>query len=714
MPSWSDRFNDAVRTGFATPVLVLAMLFMVMIPLHPVVLDIFFSFNIALAIVVMLTVVYAARPLEFSVFPTVLLVATLLRLSLNVASTRVVLLDGHTGTGAAGRVIEAFGSFVIGGNYAVGIVVFAILVIINFVVVTKGAGRISEVSARFTLDAMPGKQMAIDADLNAGVITQEDAKTRRSEVAQEADFYGAMDGASKFVRGDAVAGILILLINLLGGLAIGLAQHDLTLAEAVQFYALLTIGDGLVAQIPSLLLSAAAAIIVTRVSASHDLGQRVQHQLFGNRRVVDVTAIIVGALGLLPGMPNFAFLSLAIGLGAFSWYLHRGEPEEETSEVVEEPTVDAPALEVSWDDVAEPDRLQLEIGYRLIPLVSDSHGGELVNKVKSVRKRLTTELGFLVPMVHIRDDLELESNSYRLLAQGVVVGEGEIYPGMQLAMDPSGSAPSLQGVSARDPVYGLDAIWIDDATRAQAESLGYMVVDGASVITTHLDKVVRDFAHEMLSHNDTQQLLDRVAERSPKLVQELVPEKLSIGTVTRVFQNLLLEGVPLTRATSVVETLAEHAEKSQDPDVLTAKVRETLGKFIVQQINGLREELQVVVLDAGLDRLLHQSIQTANQAGGSGRPGVDANTLRALEEGLGSTSEQLKRSAEPIVVLTADEIRPLVSQIARRIDSELRVLAIAEIPDNQNLRAVERIGAMATTPDSGESLDAPVPVGAPA
>ena len=516
-------------SGLGAPVLLMMMLAMIVLPLPAIALDMFFTFNIALALVVLLAAIYSSRPLDFAVFPTVLLITTLLRLALNVASTRVVLMEGHTGTDAAGQVIEAFGAFVIGGSYAVGLVVFGILVIINFVVVTKGAGRISEVSARFTLDAMPGKQMAIDADLNAGIITQDEARTRRAEVTQEADFYGAMDGASKFVRGDAVAGILILIINLLGGLAIGMLQHGLAFSDAVRLYALLTIGDGLVAQIPSLVLSSSAALMVTRVSSAQDMGRQIIGQLFDNPRALAVTAGVVGSIGLVPGMPNLTFLLFAGLAGWGAWWLHQRQLARQELPARAPVESEAPSPDLSWDDVEPVDPLGLEVGYRLIPLVDEDQNGELMTRIKGVRRKLTQDLGFLIPAVHIRDNLDLQPNGYRLSLLGVTVGEAEVFPDGELAINPGEVFGEIPGQKTVDPVFGLEAVWIDRLERDTAETNGYTVVDASTVIATHLSQILQLHANELLGHEEVQQLLDKLSVTSPKLVEDLVPKVLPLG-----------------------------------------------------------------------------------------------------------------------------------------------------------------------------------------
>ena len=546
----------------AIPLLLLLLLALMTVPVPPLLLDVSFTFNITLALVVLLVAVYVMRPLEFAAFPTILLVATLLRLALNVASTRVVLLDGHAGGGSAGQVIEAFGEVLVGGNYVVGLIVFIILVIINFVVVTKGAGRISEVSARFTLDAMPGKQMAIDADLNAGVIDQEQAKTRREEVAQEADFYGAMDGASKFVRGDAVAGILILIINIVGGLTIGMAQHDLAFSEALENYTLLTIGDGLVAQIPSLLLSTAAAIIVTRVNSEQDMGQQVMQQMFSQPKALAVAAGILFTLGVVPGMPHFVFITLALFAAAGAWMIYRkteaeaAAPKEKDAAEVNEQREDL-AEDVSWDDVTPVDTLSLEVGYKLIPMVDKNQTGDLLARIRGVRKKLSQDLGFLVPSIHIRDNLDLLPNMYRFSIAGVVMAEGEIHVGKMLAINPGEVFGTLNGAETQDPAFGLPAVWIEEDSRDNAQTLGYTVVDASTVVATHVNQVMLDNAAELLGHDEVQHLIGLVGESSPKLVEQLIPEAISLSGLLRILQNLLREKIPIRDIRTIAECLAD-------------------------------------------------------------------------------------------------------------------------------------------------------------
>ena len=688
-----NSLKSVSRTGLGAPVLMMMMMAMIVIPLAPFALDVMFSFNISLALIVLLVTVYTKRPLDFTLFPTVLLVTTLLRLALNVASTRVVLLDGHTGTDAAGQVIKAFGDFVVGGNYAVGLVVFLILVIINFVVITKGATRISEVSARFTLDAMPGKQMAIDADLNAGLIDQDEARRRRTEISSEAEFYGSMDGASKFVRGDAVAGILILLINIIGGLAIGLLQHDLTFAQAARNYTLLTIGDGLVAQIPALLLSTAAGIIITRVSSSQDMGEQVLRQLFNNPKSLAVTAGILGLMGVIPGMPNIAFLTLAIicGLGAY-WITQSQKRVKQKAEQVEEAPKTPESTDLSWDDVQPLDAIGLEVGYRLIPMVDKQQGGQLMPRIRGVRKKLSQELGFLVPAVHIRDNLDLSASAYRITLMGVTVGEAEIHPERDLAINPGQVFGVLQGIETRDPAFGLEAVWIEPAQRDQAQTFGYTVVDVNTVVATHLSQLIKTHAHELLGHEEVQHLLDMLSKSAPKLVENLVPETLPLGVVVKVLQNLLEEGVAIRDMRTIAETLAEHGGRSQEPDVLTASVRIALSRSITQQINGLAPELPVITLDPALEQLLHQTIQAGEGSGASIEPGLAERIHSSLQEAA-QTQEQ---AGLPAVLLVSAALRSMLSRFVRHTITALHVLSYNEIPSDKQIKIVATVGKQST------------------
>jgi flagellar biosynthesis protein FlhA len=681
-----------LRTGLGVPIGVMAVLAMVVLPLPPVALDVLFTFNIALSLVVVMAVFYVARPLEFGVFPTVLLLATLLRLALNVASTRVVLLHGHGGSGAAGKVIESFGEFVVGGNYAVGVIVFAILTIINFVVVTKGAGRISEVSARFTLDAMPGKQMAIDADLNAGLITQDQARERRNEVRVEADFYGSMDGASKFVRGDATAGILILFINIIGGLAIGVLAHDLPFGDAARIYTLLTIGDGLVAQIPALLLSTAVAIIVTRMSGAQDMGGEMVKQLFGQPRALAVAAAIIGVMGLIPGMPNAAFLSIAALCGFGAWKLRRRAQQKAAA--AESPAVPAAQLvapearELSWEDVRPVDPIGLEVGYRLVPLVDANQGGDLLARIRGVRRKLSTDLGFLVPMVHIRDNLEFAPNAYRINLAGVPVGEGVIYQDRELAINPGRVFGKLSGVETRDPAFGMEAIWIEPSNRDHAQTLGYTVVDPSTVIATHLSHIVQTHAHELLGHEEAQQLLNALAKSAPKLVEDLIPRIIPMSVLVRVLQGLLAERVPVRNMRTIVETIAEHAPRSQDPVVLQSQVRVALGRQIVQDIAGLKDELPVITLEPDLEMLLTNSLAGA----GAASPGLEPGLAERLQKRLAESTQRQELLGEPAVLLVPPTLRQTLSRFVRASVPGLQVLAWNEIPDNRKVRLVTAVG----------------------
>jgi len=679
-----NNLQNLSRRGLMAPIMVIALLGMMIIPLPPIALDLFFTINICLSIIIVLVSVYAQRPLDFVIFPTIILISTLFRLALNVASTRIVLLEGHTGTGAAGQVIESFGEFVIGGNYAVGLVVFAILVIINFVVVTKGAGRVSEVSARFTLDAMPGKQMAIDADLNSGIIDQDAAKLRREEVAAEADFYGSMDGASKFVRGDAVAGILILIINIVGGFAIGVGQHDMALSDAVRNYTLLTIGDGLVAQIPSLLLSSATAIIITRDSSKQDLGEKVKQQMFANTKVLWVTAGIVGLMGAIPGMPNFAFLSIAGMLVLSAKWMDKQQVEEELLERVqvdEKPAVEAEKKELSWDDVQPVDLIGLEVGYGLIPMVDSNQNGQLLNRIKGVRKKLSQELGFLIHSVHIRDNLDLSPNAYRITLNGVPVGESSVHADREMAINPGQVYGELQGMPGKDPAYGLDAVWIEPGMRDHAQTLGYTVVDASTVVATHLNQILNDNAQELLGHEEVQQLLDNLAKSSPKLVEELVPNLLPLSVVVKVMQNLLSEGVAVCDVRTIIEVLSENARVLQTPAELTAVVRVALGRAIVQKI--------VITLESSLEQLLMQSAQNAAEGLIGVEPGLTERMFKSLEK----VAEQQEISNQPAILVVAPALRLWLSQLVKHSIAGLSVLSYSEIPDNKNIKVVASVGA---------------------
>ncbi|WP_082113079.1 flagellar biosynthesis protein FlhA [Pseudoxanthomonas suwonensis] len=685
----SRRLLELARNGLGAPLVVMALLAMIVVPMPPVLLDALFSFNIAISLVVLLSVVYVKRPLDFTIFPIILLTTTMLRLALNVASTRVILLHGQDGPAAAGKVIQSFGEFVVGGNYAIGIVVFAILTIINFVVITKGAGRVSEVTARFILDAMPGKQMAIDADLNAGLLTREEAKARREEVRQEADFYGAMDGASKFIRGDAIAGILILFVTLIGGLVVGVLQHGMPVGDAAATYTLLSIGDGLVAQLPALLVSTAVAMLVTRASRAQDMGEEMAGQAFGQHKALAIAAGILTVVGLVPGMPNAAFLTLGAALGFGAWKLWKRSLEHAPADATEAAAaLPAPGQaqgELDWDELRPVDPLDLEVGYRLIPLVDKAQGGELMARIKAVRRKLTREIGFLVPPVHIRDNLELPANHYRLLVHGVPVATAEIHPDRELALDPGGALGALDGIKGKDPAFGLDAVWIQPHQRAQAESMGYTVVDPATVVATHLSHLVREHAPELLGHEEVQQLLATLAKSAPKLAEDLTPKALPLSVVVRVLQNLLVERIPVRQLRKIAESLVEHGAHTQDPAVLTAAVRNTLGRFIFQEIAGTAPELPVFTLAAPLERVLQDSAQGA--AGAALEPGL----AERLQQSLADCAGRQEARGEPAVVLVPATVRAALARLVRHSVPSLSVLAYTEVPEDKRLKLVGTI-----------------------
>jgi flagellar biosynthesis protein FlhA len=674
-------------TQMAAPVLILMILSMMVLPLPAFVLDLFFTFNIAIAVLVLLVAVNTQKTLEFSVFPTVLLVTTLMRLSLNVASTRVVLLEGHTGPDSAGKVIEAFGQFLVGGNFAVGIVVFMILVVINFTVITKGAGRVAEVAARFTLDAMPGKQMAIDADLNAGLIGEEDARKRRLDISREAEFFGSMDGASKFVRGDAVAGIVITLLNVVGGLIVGVLQHDMALAQAAKNYTLLAIGDGLVAQIPGLIISIAAGMVVTRVSDDRDVGQQVMGQMFRNGRALGIAAAIVALLGIIPGMPNLVFLLIASSMGWLAWKMLKTEKQ-----VVETPVKVAPApvqeaMEASWSDVAPLDVLGLEVGYRLIPLVDKSQDGELLRRIRGIRKKFAQEVGFLVSPVHIRDNLELKPNAYRILLKGVEVGLGEAYTGQFLAINPGRVAGTLNGTATKDPAFGLPAIWIDATQRDQAQAYGYTVVDASTVVATHLNHLILTHAAELLGRQEVQQLLEHLAKEMPKLLEDLVPKVLPLGILQKVLQSLLDEGVHIRDMRTIIETVADHATRTQNADEIATQVRNALGRAIVQQLFPGSSEMQVMSLDPALERLLSQAI-----GGGSDNTSFEPGLADTLVRETAAAAKRQEDLGLPAVLLVPASLRLLLSRFLRRTVPQLKVLAHNEVPENRIIKVTSVIG----------------------
>ena len=689
LPAWLSAMNFDGSRALTAPLLIVMILAMMVLPLPAFVLDIFFSFNIALAVIVLLTSFYTVKPLDFMVFPTVLLVSTMLRLSLNVASTRVVLTEGHTGPDAAGKVIEAFGHFLIGGNYAVGIVVFVILTIINFTVVTKGAGRIAEVGARFALDAMPGKQMAIDADLNAGLIQEQEARRRRTEVAQEAEFYGAMDGASKYVRGDAIAGIMVTVINIVGGLVVGMAQHDLDFAAALKNYTLLAIGDGLVAQIPSLIISTAAGIVVSRVASDKNIGDQLVGQLFAKPQVLNVTAVIIGGMGIIPGMPHFAFLFFAALLGGGA-YLLKEQANKVVPEVVPEPVVAPPteSEEATWQDVLPVDTLGLEVGYRLIPLVDKAQGGELLKRIKGIRKKFAQDIGFLSPPVHIRDNLELKPSSYTISLKGVEMGAGEAFPGQYLAINPGMVSGTLEGRATIDPAFGLPAVWVDANNRENAQSMGYTVVDAGTVVATHLNHLITTHAAELLGRNEVQQLLDFVSKDAPKLVEDLVPKLLPFSSFQKILQNLLVEGIHIRDLRSILETLSENILQTQDINELTSLVRVALGRAIVQQLFPGTNELSVMALDTHLERLLMQALQTGGPDGVGFEPGL-ADTIVSQTEQASRHQEQM--GLTPVLVVPA-ALRLLLARFLRRALPQLRVLAHTEIPESKIIKVTSLVG----------------------
>jgi flagellar biosynthesis protein FlhA len=691
MSTIRQRLSAFDISGLGIPFLVLMIMAMLVVPLPAVLLDILFTFNILVSVVVIMIAIGTKKPLDFSSFPSVLLFATMLRLALNVASTRVILVNGHEGEHAAGAVVAAFGQFVIAGNYVVGFIIFVILMIINFVVVTKGAGRVSEVNARFTLDAMPGKQMAIDADLNAGSITQEQAKKRRDEISQEADFFGSMDGASKFVSGDALAGLLVLLINVIGGLAIGVGQHDLSFSEAGKLYILLTIGDGLVAQIPSLFLSLATAIIVTRVTTAETMTEQAMTQL-ANPTALFIGAAIMTVLGLVPGMPHLVFLTLALATAGLGFMLLNQEDvltREADQQAADDEKAEAPK-ELDWDDVDQVDLIGLEIGYGLIPLVNPETGGQLMPRVKGVRKKLSAELGFLVQPVRIRDALNLDPDVYHIVLNGVVRGRGEIKSGRELAINPGKVYGELEGIATKEPAFGLEAVWIDPAQRDYARTLGYTVVDPATAIATHLNKVLRDSASELLSHDETQQLLDKLAAKSPKLVEDLVPGKMALGIITRTLQNLLAEGVTIRDMRTIVETLSDVSAKTQDPEQLTAYVRPKLGRMIVQELVEMKDNLPVMTLAPDLEQLLHNVL--TNGAPGQSvviEPGLAESLFAALRE----AGRVVEDDGNPAVLVVAPSIRPWLSKMVRHRIPEMTVLSYTEIPDDQAVKVIYTVEA---------------------
>jgi len=697
LPAWMSGLGARGGKAAAAPILIIMLLAMMILPLPAFVLDVFFSFNIALSIIVLLTALYTVKPLDFLAFPAILLVSTMLRLALNVASTRIVLTEGHTGGDAAGKVVEAFGHFLIGGNYTVGIVVFIILTIINFSVVTKGAGRIAEVGARFALDAMPGKQMAIDADLNAGLIGEADARKRRQEVAQEAEFYGAMDGASKYVKGDAVAGIMITVINVVAGLIVGVVMHDLAVGEAAKVYTLLAIGDGLVAQIPSLIISIAAGMVVSRVANDEDVSSQLTNQLMARPESMYITAAIVGGLGLIPGMPNLVFLLLGGSLAGAGYLISKRQKaaparEEAAAAAAADAaaTKSAPAEseEATWQDVMPVDTLGLEVGYRLIPLVDKNQGGELLKRIKGIRKKFAQEVGFLAPPVHIRDNLELKPSAYRITLKGVEVGSGEALNGQFLAINPGMASGTLPGLVTTDPAFGLPATWIEANLRDEAQSMGYTVVDAGTVVATHLNHLITMHASELLGRMEVQALLDHLGKETPKLVEDLVPKVVSLSTLQKVLQNLLVEGVHIRDMRSIIEALSEHANMTQDPSELTAVVRVALGRAIVQQLFPGENELSVMTLDNRLERLLMQAMG----AGGDGT-GIEPGLADTIAQQAANSANQQEQMGHTPVLLVPGPLRVLLSRFLRRALPQLKVLSHSEIPETKTIRVTSLVGA---------------------
>lgn len=691
----SDLRQSIFKVDFRAlgiPALVLLIIAMLILPLPTILLDILFTFNIMASLIVVMIAIHTQKPLDFSSFPAVLLFATMLRLSLNVASTRIVLVNGHEGTDSAGQVIEAFGNFVISGNYLVGFIIFGILMIINFVVVTKGAGRVSEVIARFTLDAMPGKQMAIDADLNSGVIDQEEAKRRRTEISQESDFFGSMDGASKFVRGDAIAGLLILIINIVGGLIIGMAQYDMSFSEAGRIYVLLTIGDGLVAQIPSLVLSLATAIVVTRVTTSESMTDQAASQL-ANPQALFIAAGILLLLGVIPGMPHTVFISLgllAAGIGFMVMRAAKTQATETRDRQAAETPVSAADQDIDWADVSQTDLISIEIGYGLIPLVNTDAGGQLLARVKGVRKKLSTEFGFLVQPVRIRDNLDLEPNTYHILVNGVIRGRGEARVGQELAINPGHITTALAGTQVKEPAFGLDATWIDPADRNKARALGYTVVDAATAIATHLNTILHTASPELLGHDEVQQLLDKVTERSPKLVENLVPSRLSLAIVTRILQNLLREGVPIRDMRTILEVLNEEGVRMQDPDELTALVRPKLGRLIVQSLIDLSQEMAVMTLNPELEQMLHNVVQQSHQNKGLA---IDPSLAERLFKSVRKEAQHIEDTGNPAILVVSPSVRPWLASLMRPRIPDLTVLSYTEIPEDQAVNVVATVSA---------------------
>jgi flagellar biosynthesis protein FlhA len=669
----------------AVPMLVLLILAMMVLPLPTIMLDVLFTLNIALAMIVMLVSLNARRPLDFSVFPTVLLLTTLLRLSLNVASTRIILMQGHTGPDAAGKVIESFGNFLVGGNIAVGFVVFLILVIINFVVITKGAGRIAEVAARFTLDSMPGKQLAVDADLNAGFINESEARVRRGEIGRESDFYGAMDGASKFVRGDAIAGMIILVVNLIGGVAVGLLQHNLGFTEALGRYALLTVGDGLVTQIPALIISTAAGIVVSRASSEQDLSREFSTQIFGRPQTLYVAAAVLGSLGVIPGTPHLAFLTIAAVLGGLGFWLMRRQNAVFEAEPLAQIEAETAPADVTWDDIPPVDVLALEMGYRLVPLVDRNQGGAALTKITEARRRFATDMGLVVPLIRVRDNLELKPNSYRITLKGIDVAHGEMPSGQVLAVDMGDVLGRLDGAPGVDPLTGLAGVWIDAGRTEEAELRGFVVLEPAELIARRVEAVFRQHAPELLGRTEVQQLLDTLSRSHPGLVEDVTPRYLPLTSVQAVLQQLIAENVSIRDTRTLFETLAARAPTSQAIDDLVETVRAALGRSIVDRLFEGSDTLHVIGLAAATEaRLL-------NEMGDEGEALLSPATLDALNEGAERALAEQEHEGYPPVLLTSPGLRAIVSRLLRRNLPRLAVIAYAEVPADKMVQVTTEL-----------------------
>jgi len=680
--------NLSTLKVLAIPLVLLAIMAMLVIPLPSTALDILFTFNIMTGLVIVMISVNVHKPLEFSSFPLILLIATMLRLSLNVASTRIVLLKGHEGPDSAGDVIASFGEFVIAGNYVVGFIIFIILMIINFIVVTKGAGRTSEVIARFTLDALPGKQMAIDADLNAGIINQEDALIRRQEVSQESDFFGSMDGASKFVRGDAIAGILILAINIIGGLIVGTSQHNLSFDDAAEIYILLTIGDGLVAQIPSLLLSLSTAIIVTRVTTTESTANQIGLEL-KNPTALRITSLVLFILGIIPGMPHLFFILGSIILFSITYINERNGKIAKDEEINIAKEAGRQESELDWSDIEHIDTIGLEIGYGLIPLVSENDSGVLLSRIKGIRKKLSTELGFLIQPIRIRDNLNLDPFSYNILLKGVVRAKGKIEINKDLAINPGDINEKLNGITTVEPAFGLDAYWINNSESDHAKTLGYTIVDGSTVIATHINALLKSNSYELLGHDETREILDKVSKVSPKLVEDLVPEKLSIAIIMQVLRNLLYESITIKDIRTILATLLTESSRTQNADELTELVRPKIGHIMLQDIVGLGDELHVMTLDPSLEQILINSLENSSN---KHEPMVDPSLLENLIKSIKAEVDKEFTLGNEVTIVVAPPLRPWLARFIKQRIAELRVFSYSEIPEDQKIKVSSRIG----------------------